>query len=263
MFTTVAFGQSVDPAGAFDPILAVLDQHVRVNGDDIFIPELNQLVAVAAGVETTVESFARLTAPSLRGMARFQIEPFNTAGAAAVEPASPHRVADLRRSPLALVVQEALNAEINSNPAAAQIQWVVCWLADNPIEPVAGKIFSTIATGATALVAIAAAATGWTNVPLTFDEDLPRGRYQVVGMRARSAGMVAARIVFVGGRWRPGVLGVDAQDDLEHPMFRGGQLGVFGEFEDIDTPSVDCIAISADAAEDFVFDLIQVRSGPA
>lgn len=263
MFTTVAFAQSVDSAGVADPILAVLDQHVRVNGDDLFIPDLSLLAMAAAGVEVTTEAFARLVSPSLRSLGRLQIEPFNTAAAAAAEPASPPAVYDIAENPLALTPQEVLNFEINSNPAAAQIQWCVVWLSDGPLVPVTGKIFTVIATGATALIPIAATATGWTNVPITLDEDLPRGRYQLVGMRARSAGAVAARIVFVGGRWRPGVLGVDAQGDLDHWRLRGGNAGAYGEFEDVDTPSVDMIAVSADAAQDFAFDLIQTRAGPA
>jgi len=69
-------------------------------------------------------------------------------------------------------------------------------------------------------------------------------------------------VVFVGGRWRPGALGVDAQDDIEHEMFRHGGLGSWGEFEDVDTPSVDFLSVSADAAEDVTLDLIQLRAGP-
>jgi len=258
MFTTIAFQESVDPGGVYNQLTAVLDQHVRVSGDDLFVPDLNQVIAVAAGIDTTVESFVRLTSPSMRGMVRFQIDPYNGQSAAAVEPDSPHKVCDLRQNPLQLVAQESLNAETNSNPAAAQIQWTVVWLGDGPVAPAVGKIYSTIATGTTTLVA-----STWTNVAITLDEDLPRGRYQLVGLRARSAGLVAARAVFIGGRWRPGVLGVDAQTDLEHPMFRYGGLGVFGEFEDVDLFSIDCLSVSADAAEDFVMDLIQVRAGPA
>jgi len=258
MFTLVSFYQSIDPAAVYTAINAVLDQHVRVNGTDLFVPELNKIVAAAAGVETTVESFMRLTSPSMRAMARFQIAPFNGAAAGAVEPASPHVITDLRTSPFELVAQETLNAELNSNPAAAQIQWALIWLADAPIAPVNGKMFTTRATGATALVAGT-----WTPVPVTFDEDLPRGRYQLVGMRCRSTGCIAGRMNFIGGRWRPGCMGVDAQTDLEHPMFRNGGLGVWGEFEDVDTPSVEVLSVSADAAQSFEFDLIQVRSGPA
>jgi len=250
----------VDPAGVFNPLTAVPDAHVTTSGDDIRVPSLNQLIAAAAGIETAVESFARLTAPSLRQRGLIQIEPYNSGAAAAVEPNSPHRVYDLRRNPLVLVPGENLNAETDSNPVAAQIQWCVIWLADGPVEPVRGAIFTVRATSAQLLIVSA-----WTNGILTFVEDLPRGSYQVVGMRARSAGLVAARLVFVGqgaAGWRPGVLGTDAQDDLEHPMFRYGQLGVFGEFEDIEPPTVDFLSVSADAAEDVYLDLIQTRAGP-
>jgi hypothetical protein len=258
-FTTVAFIQSVDPAGVFTAINAALgEDHVNVTGTDIKVPELSQICAVAAGVEIAVESFARLTAPSLRGLARYEIAPFSTATAAAVEPASPHPVVDLRRGPLALVRDEVLNAEIQSNPVAAQIQWVIVWFCDGPIEPVAGRQFSVRMTGTTALTANV-----WTKVPLTLTEDLPRGRYQVVGMRAESAGCVAARLVPIGGRWRPGVLGCDAQSDLDHKMFRQGELGVFAEFEDTDTPGAEFLSVSPDTAEDVVLDLVQMRAGPA
>jgi hypothetical protein len=165
---------------------------------------------------------------------------------------------DLRASPLALAPGEQLNFEAFANPAAAQIQWGVVWLADAPIAPAAGAIFSVRATSATVVVAGA-----WTNVALTFEEDLPRGRYQLVGMFPVSAGMIAARAVFVGYSWRPGVLGSDLINDLQHPMFRMGALGAFGEFEDIEPPTIDVLAVSADATQEFWLDLIQVRAGGA
>lgn len=253
-FTTVAFLESVDPAGAFNALSAVADQHIFVSGDDIRIPnELPNIAAAAMGIETTVESFGRLISPSLRGLNPLYVEPFSGAAAAAVEPASPHPVKDLRLSPFPLVAGEALNAEVNSNPAAAQVQWAIVWLSDGPINPVTGEIITARATNADTLTANA-----WTNGALTFADDLPRGRYQVVGMRARSAGLVAARLVFVGGRFRPGVLGVDAQTDLEHMMFRYGGLGEFGEFDDLEPPTVDFLSVSADTAQDVFLDLIKV-----
>lgn len=259
MFTTVAHIQSVDPGGVYTPINAALgEQSVRSTLTQIFVPELNSLIAAAAGVEITVESFARYVSPSLRTLSRLEIEPFSSGSAAAVLPNAPHPVVDFRLSPLAMVKDEVLTAEINSNPAAVQIQWVVGWFADGPIAPVTGKIFSVRFTGATTL-----AISTWTNVPITLGEDLPRGRYQVVGLRGRSAGCVAARMVFVGGRWRPGVLGNTTQQGMHHEMFRGGLLGVFGEFEDTDLPSVDFLSATADAAQDGIIDLIQLRSGPA
>lgn len=258
MFTTCAFLESVDPGGVYNALAAIADQHVRVSGDDLYVPELNQIVLLSGGIETAAEAFLRLTSPSLRGRSRFFVEPYNGAAAAAVEPGSPHAICDLRHAPLVLVPMEVLNAETDSNPVAAQIQWCIVWFADGPTEEATGAMFSIGATGATTLVASA-----WTNVPLTLSEDLPRGRYAVVGMRARAAGCVAARLVGIGWRWRPGVLGVDAQTDIEYEAFRYGGLGVFGEFEDTDMPSVDFLSISADTAEDVVLDLVQLRAGPA
>ncbi len=260
MFTTLAFQQSIDPAGVFTQVApAGAEQSVTIRGNAIQVPTLSQILAAAAGVEIAVESFARFVSPSLRQLLLENIEPFSSAAAGAVTPASPHPVLDRRTSPVPLVPGEALTFELSSNPAAAQIQWGVIWLADGPVAPVAGPIRTARATGATALVASA-----WTAVPLSFTEDLPRGRYQLVGLRARSAGLVAARVVFVGpsAQARPGCLGSIAQQHIHHEMFRMGQLGVWGEFEDIEPPQIECLAVSADAAEDFYLDLIQTRSGP-
>ncbi|MGH7409853.1 MAG: hypothetical protein ACREJ6_02150, partial [Candidatus Methylomirabilis sp.] len=185
------------------------------------------------------------------------IDPANVAAAAAVEPGSPQAALDLRAQPIVLVVGEQLNAEINTNPVAAQIQWCIVWLSSGPVEPVRGPVFTIRATNAVALVGSV-----WSNQPITFQEDLPRGRYQVVGFRPESAGMIAGRLVFVGGGPRPGALGADAISDIQHPIFRYGELGVWGEFEDIEPPTVDCLSVSADATQEFYFDLIQVREGP-
>lgn len=257
MFTTVGFYESVDQAGAYVALNGVPDQHVRVSGDDIQVPTLNQILAVAAGVDATVAPRARLTAPSLRERSLFQITPLNTATAAAVEPGTPQGVVDLSDAPLALIVGEQLNVEALANPAAAQIQWGVVWLGDGVQAKAFGPIFTVRATGATALVA-----GSWTNVALTFDEDLPRGRYQLVGLMPNSTGMIAARAVFVGFGNRPGALGVDLVSDLQSYLFRYGELGVFGEFEDTEPPTMDCLAVSADATQEFWLDLIQLRKGP-
>lgn len=260
MFTIVAFYESIDQAAAYQFINGVPDLTARVSGDDIQVPSLNQIIAVAAMVETAAAHRARLSAPSLRVLSNLQIAPLNGGAAAAVEPGSPQAVVDLRDSPLALAPQEQLNAEILADPAAAQIQSVIVWLADGPIVPAVGRIFTVRATAVSALVAGT-----WSPTAINFDEDLPRGRYQIVGFWPISTGMIAARLSLVAHAWRPGALGNDLQEDIQNPMFRGGRMGVFGEFEDIEPPTVEALAVSADAAaaQMYYFDLIQVRAGGA
>jgi len=261
MFTVAAWQESIDPAGVFSALNAVPDQHLTVAGDNIQVPTLNRIIAAAAGVETTAAQQARITAPSRRVLALQRVAPTQGNAAASSVPADPHRVMDLRRSPLQLVTGEQVNFELNSNPAAAAIQWGVVWFADGPTEPLEGPIFTIRADATTVLVA-----NTWTNGAFIFSENLPRGRYQVVGFRAQSTGLVAARLVFVGAGasgWRPGSLGTNNDRHLEHMMFRNGQLGVWGEFEDIEPPTVDYLSVSADAAEVLYLDLVQVRAGPA
>jgi len=252
-FTMVAFYEEVDPAGAFNALTAIPDQHVYTEGDNLTVPSLAQIVAISAGVCSGGDQLARLVSPSLRGIGRYMIHPLNGGVDADIEPDADPKVIDLRASPVPLVVNEQLNAEVNSDPTAAEGQWVVLLLSDGPITPVTGDIRTVRATAAITLTA-----GQWTNGNITLDEDLPVGTYQVVGMRALSAGLVAARLVFRGGAWRPGCLGCDDPQDNSHPIFRYGQLGVWGEFPHNVVPSVDFLSITADTAEELFLDLIKV-----
>ncbi len=257
LFHLAAWSQSIDPAGVFAQLNAVQDTQITVALKNVQVPALNQIVALAAGVETTVAQQARLTAPSRRVKALQRIAPTQGNAAAASLPGDPQKVIDLRDTPLKMVVGEQMQAEILSDPAAVQIQWLLAWLADGPIAPILGDEFTIRADGTTALVAQT-----WTLVPIVFAENLPRGRYRIVGFRAQSTNLVAARLVIIGSTWRPGALGCNTDRHLEHLMFRHGELGSWGEFEDTDLVQVECLATAADAAEIFYLDLIQVREGP-
>jgi len=253
-FTTVAFLESIDAAGAFANIAAIQDQHIVTAGDDLTVPSLDQLVLAAAGVGSGGQGTARLESPSLRDIARLLIAPVNGNGDASAEPGSPPSVVDRRVNPLALAPTELLQALVHSNTTAAAIQWVIAWLADAPLTPgVAGEVLTLRGNSTTALTASA-----WSNLNLTWDESLPVGQYAVVGMRAVSAGLVAARLVFRGGGWRPGVLGCDTEADIDWPGFRAGGLGEFGRFQQNEMPSVDFLSISADADQDVFLDLVRV-----
>src|SRR5260370_9880652 len=261
-FHPAAFSQGVNPAGAFVSITAVPDPILTVVSTFVQVPTLDRVVALAAGVEGTAGEQARFTAPSRRVLVLERIAPLQGNAAAASLPADPHHLMDLRDTPLKMVRGEQATLDINSTPAAVQGQWGLVWFSDKELVPVVGEIFTARATGATALVVGL-----WQNMPIVFAEALPRGRYQVVGFRAQSANMVAARLVFVGGTgggvWRPGVMATNTDRHLENPMFRWGQMGEFGQFEDTDPPTVDALGNAADAAQVYYLDLIQVRAGPA
>ena len=259
MFHTAAFYQSVDPAAAYVQLAAIGDSILTVNSPKIQVPTLNQIILAAAGLENTVAPRARLVTPSILSVFRHQVAPVNVAAGSSVLPQSPPKIIDLRQDPLLLVTGEQLTAEILSDPAAATIQWLLVWFADGKPAPVSGKVFTARATVSNALTA-----NTWSLDTLSFDDQLPRGRYQVVGFRPQSTNIVGARLIIPGQSWRPGALGASAVGDTGSDIFRYGNLGVWGEFEDVDNLQVETLATSADAAgvQIHYVDLIQVRSGP-
>jgi len=253
MLATVAFYESIDAAAAWANIAAIADQSVFTQGDDLTVPDLNLVVALAAGVGSGSLVLARLSSPSLRDISLPLIHPINGNADADAEPEIVPAVIDLRANPLVLRPNEQLNAEVNSDTTAAAAQWVIVWLSDKVPTPVTGEVITVRGTNTDTLVADA-----WTNGALTLDEDLPVGIYALVGMRAISAGLVAARAVPRGGGWRVGCLGCDAPDDLTHEIFRMGRLGEWMRFNHDRLPSIDFLSISADTDQEVFLDLIKV-----
>jgi len=245
-FTLVAF-QETQPLGTLVNVAGLADPHVRVAADDIYVPDALPFLAAYYALLDTLCTQARIESPTLRRLANIDVQPFDLA----TEPGTPPLPVMITGNPKALEGSEGL--QFKASCVQAFTARLLAWLSDGPLTPVTGEIFTVKANGTTTLVASA-----WTNGAITFEQALPRGRYQVVGMRVKSAGLVAARLVFPGYAWRPGVIGCDAYTDIERIEFRGGRMGVFGEFDHDLPPTVDYLSISADTAEEIWLDLIKI-----
>ena len=259
MFSLHFHYENQDPAGAFVGVAALADPLGTNDGDDLIVPTLNQIVALAYGVPSGANQRLRLDSPSLRVRGRLEATGFNGGADADAEPDSPQIVHDMRSSPLVMVPTERIIAEADYNPTVAEAAWVAYWFADGPITPLAGGPIRTVRL----LTTVDTVAGAWANGALTITDPLPPGRYAIVGARFQSAGLVAVRFVFPDIAARPGVLCVDDENDQQHPMFRLGGLGSYGEFESTRLPTLDMLSISADTADILgVLDLVQVRAGP-
>lgn len=243
--------QNVAAAGAFVNLTALAEQVIFTETTNVHVPkDTTQVIAVAAGVGAGGNGMARLESPSLRGVTRFNVETVNGRNDGNVIPDTVPYVHDLRATPIQLAPGETLLGTIHSSTTLAARQWVLVWLADAPPARFTGKVYTVRATGTTTLTAGA-----WTNGSITFDDAIPAGRWTVVGFRTRSANLVAARLVFPGQAWRPGVLGATLQQGFTPHIFRYGELGIMGAF-DLDTiPTVDYLANVADTAEVVYLDI--------
>jgi len=254
-FHLAAFWENIDQAATLQPLAAAAGEQVLfTTGDEIRVPDGLENVALAAAIVGQTNTRALLVSPSLRDVFNAEITPINDGTDGDCLPSIPHRVLDLRSGPIALAAGESLTAEANANQTDADDQSVLVWLADGPIVPVSvGEVHSLRCTAA-----ITAVAGAWTNGPLTFTQTIPVGTYAVLGMRAMGASLVAARLVFRGGGWRPGVMGSVAEQDEAWPGFRNGGLGIFGEFHSTVPPTLDVLCNDADTAQRIILDLVKI-----
>lgn len=230
-----------------DTSLQPINSAVPIPGGLGGAPALNKLAGYLV-VGATVTS-AQFQSPSLAGLFYPDLNPLDVSAT----PTSPSKWVDLTQNPIELPATEQLRAYITNT--AADVESLLIQLTDGAYANVAGEVQTVKASGTTTL-----SAGLWTNVPITISQNLPVGRYQVVGMRYEGATAIAGRLVFTGAYWRPGCPGHTAKSDLDYPKFRRGGFGVWGEFSTSVIPSVDCLASAADTAQTIYLDLVQVSS---
>lgn len=248
MIHTVAYELSGSEA-ALTALTPVPDPTLRVSGNDFFVPaDLNSIVYAAAAINSAAATLrAQIQSPSLRSTLNYDISPLANG---LVFGSTPARV-NLFNNPLAVAPNEPLDVFVQNG--AIVMNRAILWLADGPIKPTQGKIYTVRAT-----LSITLATATWVNGALTFGQTLPAGHYQTVGARVWSANGVAARIFHVGAKYRPGVLMPNAEANVEWGDFRFGNCGVLGEFDNTTPPSFDVLGVT-DTAEVVYLDLIKTQ----
>jgi hypothetical protein len=245
-FHLVGYETSASQA-ALTAITPIPDPTVRVTGNDILVPaQLNYVVSASALINSAAATLrAQVQSPSLRAMLNFDINPIVNG----LVYGNLARVCRMWDTPLQLVTNEPMDVFVQNGAAVMNRAFIT--LADGPLKPVTGKIYTVRATGAATLVTAT-----WVNTTLTFSQTLPAGHYQCVGFRAVGTNLVAARLFFVGAPWRPGVPAANVEDNNEWEDYRYGNIGVFGEFDNTVPPTVDCMGIT-DTTQEFLLDLIK------
>lgn len=243
------FMEDVDNAALAGLTPAAGEQTAFVSGDDLRVPEgVNQLVAyhlVGAAITR-----GQITSPSLRAVAPIEVLPIDDA----VEPTSNFPPQKMLDNPVQLTSGEALNFNTTNSGAAATEQYGFVWLADGPVTPfTGGQIHHILATGA-----ITAVVDTWTSGQLTLADDLPTGRYAVVGARCEGATLVAARLIFAGQSYRPMFIGYDDEADVEDEIFRNGALGIMGEFDHDSPPQIEVMCVAADTSQQVILDIVKI-----
>lgn len=263
-FTTICFQETTQNTSLL-PVAGLADDHVTVSGDDITIPELDQIIAALAFSANMDD--AQLSSPSLRELFLEDLsqalayatlptlQAVDEGGVATFSILDGLGFNDFTKTPIPLVRSEKLNALVDNNNNS-ELTTVLVWLADRRPVPFEGMVRTIRATYASIT------ATGaWASQTLTLSQTLPAGRYAVVGAHAIGANLQAMRFIPIGYSWRPGFIPAVTLSDSRPSIFRRGGLGVWFEFEFDQPPNIEALCTGATGAGEVYLDLVQVRKG--
>lgn len=236
MFTLGGFSESQDPNSIFVPQAAMVDGHLRTEGDSLIVPNMNHIIGVYA-LSTGTAIRHRLVSPTLRRINNLEVSPIVNA----IAPALANEIMLTPENPIPLTINEELTSEDNAATAGGQ-QFCGVWLADGPISPVSGEIHHVHFT-----VSLTTILNTWVLGNITLTDDLPVRDFDIVGGALVGANIIAFRIVVPGYAWRPGAVCQPTVQAPNHPLFRNGGLGVWCRFNPVSLPSIE-IASSTAAA---------------
>lgn len=235
-------------------LTAQTDQILAIQNSHIFPPRDLPLIFAWAG-SANLQRW-RINTPKLRQVV---IPVMPGMDQAALPPDLPF-INRLWMNPLVLRREEEIAVEAFQTAGVAQVVIAVLAFlyeqdqgAMHPQPAPIGDTYTLRATGTTTLTANA-----WSDVALTYDQQLPAGRYAVVGGACDSTNLIAWRLILDNQFPRPGGLG-RANHGLEpfREQLMGG-LGKWGEFTTVSLPRLQCYATVADTAEELWLQVVKI-----
>lgn len=253
-----AFFSSIPNTAADQQVIAVADGLIQTRDNALVTPpEMPRLLsALFYGTNMTT---AKLKPASYRRFGDYWVLPYAqaVAGPGATTPYLDISDGPLSGPPLMLDPSEELPAYSQQSSAGAQNAYAFVIFAHEGVKRHTGKFFSVRGLGSTTLVPNA-----WTPCVITLDTGLPAGRYNLVGSRAKSAGLLAFRFIIAKQFNRPGGYGTQSDQSFEAFGQRNGDWGIWGSFDHLSIPVLEAFSLSADTAETVWFDLEQTSQTP-
>lgn len=230
MFHTLAFTR-LDTAGAVnEDTPAVTDNFATVQNGHYILQQDTTLLAAYARNAGAVN--ARINTPDFRRVSIPSLQPVNV-GAAPITlpPLVFFPPAKLRIPKIDEIAFELTNSGGGGVRTVGGV-WVASLDHNYNLPP--GDVYTLRFTAP-----ITTVANVWTIGNMTFDQTLPAGNYTVCGLDVIGASTEFARLAFLGGGMRPGVVVRPAVGNYMWDHFRYGNSGVFGSFASTAIPNLE------------------------
>lgn len=251
-FHVAAYRGSVAAAGTNTDIAAVQDGQLTISNSHFVLPRNAQLLW-AAGFGVNL-SRLRLNTPKMRYVGLPSLTPINIVGTVP----SPINVSWQVENMTLLDTIDEIAIEASSTDAGAQTMTAIVAFGFG-IKP--RPALPTFRVRATA--AITGVTGAWANGTMTLDQTIPRGTYAVVNLDVVGTNLLAGRLIFSGYGFRPGVIARNAVSGVPFPLFQTDALGVFGQFDSINLPTLDVFAAGANTSQEIFLDLVRLQGATA
>ena len=247
-FHLCAFRESVAAGTSFVQINGVADNILTLSSGSNFIAPRDTVIGAAAGGGTDAAR-QRINTPSARYVSFPSIAPLGTGTTIT----NPPNLAFWGAMGVRPNDADEISVEAVHSNVGAQVQWSLMWLLFGKKNWTPGRQYRTRFTASiTATVGL------WVSGAITFDQTLPSGVYEIQGMNVFGSNLLAARLIFPGGGWRPGVMAMNTLSSTCRPEFLDGSFGAFGQFDSVNVPQLEIYAEAANSSQEGFLDLVRV-----
>lgn len=226
---------------------AVNDQILTIVNNTFLVPRQAQVILAFSAGANLVR--VRLDTPKFRYVGLPSLTPISLTATVPLVPA----VYNAMNFPLTVDPSDAISVQASSLTVGAALAYCGLWFSFGIQQPQFGPVYRLRGTAA-----ITNAAGTWVNGSITFDQTLPNGRYQVVGLDVVGANLAFARLIFPDASFRPGVLCRQTADGVRLPQFDMGAQGVLGEFIYPSLPNLETLSVGASTAQEIFMDVIRI-----
>lgn len=246
-FHLACYSSSVPNGTALTAVNAVNDQVLTIQDNKFILPGQGKLLQVAS-LSLNMQR-VRLNTPSARYVSLPYMAPVNVG---ATVPSYP-QIADFGFGPLTIPKADMISMEATHAGAGAQNVYIAAWFGFLYRDAQPGQRYRVRATGT-----ITNSAGTWQSGSLNMEQTLPAGMYAVVGLDVIGANLFAARLIFPGSSYRPGVLCRESLGNTPSDVFTNGKLGTYGVFDSVNTPNLETLSVGANTSQEVYMDLVKI-----
>jgi hypothetical protein len=247
-FHLCAFSGSIAQLTADLQIPAVSDQiFTRNSANNFILPQPGKL-RLATGLSANLQRW-RINTPSLRQIGLPYLAPVNVS---ATIP-SPVNVYNPGEFGPTIPQADEIQSDATQGGAAAEVVNIFHWYQFRRQEVPVGVEYKLRLTAT-----ITGITNGWANGTMSPGNTLPAGIYAVTGLDVVGTNILAGRLIFAGGGWRPGCLARQSLGQIPRPEFDNGELGSYGTFDSVNLPNLEIFCVGANASQEIYMSVVRV-----